>query len=198
MANFAIKFDVTEFGFDKVEEVKSRLKDFSIPLSNIIGLWAEGNARKFDESAGAELSGADEPPALWEPVTLKYYMQKHGPVKRGNRQTFPDWLMVRTGDLMRSLTTRGLFGEYFDQSKALFGIPLNDEERLKAAYNFNKRPTIFLGQSDRLMIKREFRNYLTLGGNYTALIFARQGQRSDIRRAVDTMNSHLAEIAAYG
>lgn len=196
MAHFTVKLSLASRNMERLDELASRLKDFTVPLSNIIGEWARGNTRKFDAAVGAELSGADEPPTQWEPVTLAYYKQKHGPVQRGNRTMFPDWLMVRTGDLMRSLTQRGLFAEFFDATKAVFGTPLDPEEAAKASYNFAKRPTVFLGRSDRNMIRREFQDYLSLGANYKDALFAGASRRYALQKEMQILDMEFAEAVS--
>ena len=196
MANFSIKINVTTQNLERIDEIAARLKDFAAPFSQIIGEWAEGNVRKFAAAEGAELTGADEPPTHWEPITEKYYRQKHGPVKRGGRQLFPDWLMVRTGDLMRSLTTRGGFGEYFDEVQAIFGTPLDPEDAAKASFNFEKRPTVFLGRSDRLMIRRNFQDYLAMGANYKDALFAAAGARYALAKEMKALDAQFSEALA--
>ena len=196
MSNFTVNVKVVSKNTERIDELAARLKDFSVPLSNIIDEWADGNVRKFDESRGAELSGTSIAPVEWEGVTEKYYDQKHGPVKRGSRSIFPDWLMVRTGDLMRALTTRGNFGEYFDQVKAIFGTPLDAEDAAKASYNFAKRPTIFLSESDRLMIRRNFQQYLDLGENYREMLFARAGRLADLQKEIVNLDTQFGEASA--
>ena len=126
-------------------------------------------------------------------MTERYYDEKHGPVKRGNRAIFPDWLMVRTGALMQSLTTRGGFGELIDNASAVFGTPLVPDDAVKAAGNFKKRPTIFLSESDRLMIRREFKNYLNMGANYRDLLFARAGGLSALKAEMKLLDFLYAE-----
>lgn len=167
MGTFKLRLEMTPQRFEKLSEIRARLGDFSIPFANIIAEWAQGNIkRKFAKSIGAEQTGVDQSPAAWAPVTPAYYRQKHGPIVRGNRPLYPDWLMVRTGALKEALGTMGGFSEFHDNHRAVFGTPLNSEAQAAAAGNKEKRPTVFLDRTDRHMVRRELQRYLSIGENY--------------------------------
>lgn len=195
MADFSIKTRIVTKNLSILDEVNARLKDFSIPLSNIVAQWAKGNKRKFAAAKGKEntgASGTDLDPAVWQPLMqslgrmsqiekrayFEWGQKDMGtPYQRWKRKHgMPNWLMVATGSLLQSLSSRGMFGEFIDNARAVFGQPLDPEDSDKARYNYKKRPTIFLSLSDRLMVKAQFQNYLNLGGNYRDLLFARAGR----------------------
>ena len=190
---FKLRLEVTPQNFEKLEEVRARLRDFSVPFAAIIAEWAQGNVRrKFAKGAGAELTGVDQAPATWQPVTEGYYKQKHGPIVRGDRKLYPDWLMVRTGALMEALGTVGGFGEYTDAHRAVFGTPLSPESAAAAAGNREKRPTIFLDRTDRAMVRRELQRYLTLGEGYKAIMWATSGSKYAALKQTREMDLNFA------
>ena len=173
MGSFKLNLVIERKNWERIAEQRARLQDFSVPFANIIKEWAQGNARKFARGVGAESTGADQELATWEPVTEDYWYQKHGPIIRGERALYPDWLMVRTGALMAALgnETSG-FEKFISERIAAFGTPTSDEEAMKAAGNRAKRPTIFLDRTDRGMIRREMQRYLSLGAGYKAALKA--------------------------
>ena len=173
MGSFKLNLVIESKNWERIAEQRARLQDFSVPFANIIKEWAQGNARKFARGVGAESTGADQELATWEPVTEDYWYQKHGPIIRGERSLYPDWLMVRTGALMAALgnETSG-FEKFISERIAAFGTPTSDEEAMKAAGNRAKRPTIFLDRTDRGMIRREMQRYLSLGAGYKAALKA--------------------------
>ena len=175
MGNFKLQLKY-DLNLAKCGEIAERMKDFRIPFGEIISNWAKGNVAKFNAGRGAETTGAIGKaltPAAWKPVTPEYYRQKHGPVKRGDRQTFADWLMVRTGELRDVLTERGGFGELITTNRVVFGTPMDSADADKALYNSERRPTVFLNESDRLGIRAELQNYITFGGNYKNFLKSR-------------------------
>lgn len=193
MGSFKLQFRLTGQNLEAVEEVRARLQDFSAPFAAIVDEWAKGNEDKFAKGKGAELTGVDQPPAFWASVSPAYYRQKHGPVLRGSRTTYPDWLMVRTGDLAASLTSPGAFSEYVDKHRVVFGTPLNQEDADKAMFNREKRPTIFLGRSDRQMVRREMSRYLSMGENYRELMFAKAGRLTALKREMQGLDMRFAD-----
>jgi hypothetical protein len=185
MGSFRLKLNLRQQCWENLDELDARLQDFSPVFANIIGEWARGNVDKFAKGRGAEMTGADQPPTTWEAVTEKYHSQK--------MKKFTDWLMVRTGELMSSLTTRGAFGEFTDEHRAIFGTPLDSSDADKAMYNSDKRPTIFLGRTDRLMIERELQNYLNLGKNYKDILFATGKRRMALKTEMRELDIQFAE-----
>jgi len=193
MGLFKLRLEVNPQNFEKLDEIKARLNDFSVPFVNIISEWAQGNIkRKFARGLGAERTGVDQAPARWEPVSAAYYKQKHGPIVRGTRQLFPDWLMVKTGALMNALGRRGGFVEYVDAHRAVFGTPMDEESAAAAAGNREKRPTIFLDRTDRNMVRRELQRYLTLGENYKDVMWAMAGRKAYIMKQIKEMDIAFA------
>jgi hypothetical protein len=194
MGLFKFRLDVTPQNFEKLTEIRARLEDFSVVFSNIIDEWAKGNVkRKFARAIGGEKKGVDQIMTRWEPVSEAYYRQKHGPIVRGNRQLYPDWLMVKTGNLMNTLGTRGLFAEFIDKKRAVFGTPLNDEAEAAALGNQETRPTVFLDRTDRNVIRRELQQYLSLGENYKSLLWAMAGRKTALMKESRQLDIAFAE-----
>jgi len=195
MLSFKLKL-AYDTKLNRISEIAQRMQDFTVPFANIISEWARMNQAKFIAGQDMELSGVSGgalTPSDWKPVTLNYYKQKHGSVKRGSRQLFPDWLMVRTGDLMRALTSDGGFAEMVDEHRAVFGTPMDEEAATAAKYNSKTRPTIFFNESQQLMIRRELQDYLKLGGNYKALMFDAAGRAWALRQGQAEMDAGFRE-----
>ena len=187
--NFKLKYDID---LSRCSEIAARMRDFSIPFGKIIDNWAASNIQKFGEGKGSEssgFSGGALTPARWEPLTEKYRKAK-------GRKGFSNWLMVRTGDLMSSLINRGGFGEYIDAHRVIFGTPLDAEDADKALYNSETRPTVFLSESNRLNIRSELQAYISLGGDYKALLMARAGKLQAMKNEVYQMDLDFAEAAS--
>lgn len=160
MTTFTFSFRFTTNNVDRLEKLQARCMDFSEPLLRIVSEWALGNKRKFAASRGNESTGVQQfDDVFWEPITSAYAKSKR-------RKGQADWLMVATGSLMQSLTTEGAFGQYVDEKHAQFGTPMDSEDADKAMYNAQSRRVIFLSRGDRLMIKREIKNYLNFGPGY--------------------------------
>ena len=179
--------------FDKCAEIAERMKNFSIPFSNIINEWADGNVQKFEAARGAELTGAsggDLRPATWEPLqSLPYAREKR-------RKGFADWLMVRTGNLMDSLTNRGEFAEFISDHQTAFGVPYDEEAQAASRGNRFTRPTVFLSGPDRQMIKRNLQQYISMGEGYSSFIWARAGKLGKIQDEAYEMDLNFAEAAS--
>ena len=111
-------------------------------------------------------------PAAWEPVGDPYYKQKHGPIMRGSRTLYPDWLMVATGALRDALCSRGGFVEYIAAHTLVWGTPNSPDEAIKAIGNRETRPTVYLSQPDKNMIRRNLQQYLSLGEDYKNVMLA--------------------------
>ena len=178
--------------FDKCAEIAQRMRDFSIPFGEIINEWAAGNVRKFGAGKGSEssgFSGGDLTPARWEPLTEEYRRAKE-------RKGFANWLMVRTGALMDSLCNRGAFSEFMDSHRVIFGVPLDSQAADEALHNSESRPTIFLSGPDRLMIRRNLQQYLTMGGDYKAVMFAASARRYALQKEQITLDVQFREAMA--
>jgi len=166
-------------GTDIPANTADLLRDLTEPLMNIMRDWAEGNKRKFDRSKGAEQTGMTQAAATeWQAVTQEYYKEKHGAnvatsikthklLKRTMKSGgYPDWLMVRTGELMRVMTDPGAFYQSISSQSAAFGTPQDTENMAKVAGNWQKRQVLFLDQGDMRMISGNFHDYLNYGHNY--------------------------------
>jgi hypothetical protein len=156
-----------------------RLKDFSPALADIIDEWAVGNVDKFAGSVGAELSGyTPDPDVFWPEVTAQYYREKHGPIDqkwyaaRGiePRETYPDHLMVKTGNLRDSLTHPDQFAQAILPTRAAFGLPLDEEatDALLGNLEIRGRQTVFLGEMDRDHIASTITQFLYGRGKYAS------------------------------
>lgn len=162
---FQIKF--RSVGANVPGDIAELLADLSEPFQNIIAGWARHNQEKFIRSRGAELSGVDQAAdTMWQPVTARYYRQKHGPVARGARQLYEDWLMVRTRALLLSMIDPAGFYQAVTATSAAFGTPLSDEDQRKVAANWLSRQVIFLDVSDKRMIQANIHDYLAYGHDY--------------------------------
>jgi len=189
--NFQLKYDQD---LSRLGEIQARMKDFSIPFGDIIDKWAESNSRKFEAGRGAELSGtggADLRPAVWEPLQSLPY------VRSKRRRGFADWLMVGTGALMSALTNRGNFGEFIDTHRVAFGVPLDEEDAVKAVNKRNAtlRPTIFLSLPDRNMIKAVLKDYISMSDNYRGFLMSSTDRILGLRKEMKQMNLEFAEVS---
>jgi hypothetical protein len=200
MASF--KFNLKrESDYSRLGEIQGRLNDFSPAFNHIVDEWAAGNALKFAAGVGGEMFGAagkDLSPAVWEPVTEAYYQQKHGPIHRGERELFPDSLMVRTGALRDALCSRGGFAEYIAEHSLAFGTPMNEEEAMKAIGNHDSRPTVFLSGPDRNMIRRNLQQYLNLGADYKNIMMAKSDSAYALKKEAMQMDMGFSEAMANG
>lgn len=209
MGMFKLKLDITPKGFEKVAEMAARVKDFSVPFSNIIGEWAEDNARrKFAKGEGAESTGVDQAPARWEPLTANINAFSHEgkrayfsglnvltPYQRRKRkQGFEDWLMVASGSLRDALSnSEGGFAKFIDAMRVVFGTPLDPENEAKVRGNRKLRPTVFLDRTDRGMVRRELQRYLNLGENYKDLMFQAAASKMMLKKQIKEMNMEFSE-----
>ena len=190
----SFKFNLKrESDYSRLGEIQARLDNFRPAFNHIMEDWAAGNYLKFNAGIGSEMFGAagkDLSPAVWEPVTEAYYQQKHGPIHRGNRELFPDNLMVRTGALRDALSSVRGFDKYVRKHEVEFGQPANYEEAVKELGNSKTRPTVFLSGPDRNMIRRNLQEYLNLGVAYKDIIFLKSSVKAaanyEIKVALDT------------
>ena len=130
------------------------LSDFSPAFEAVDDRWLAGNRKKFEEARGAEGSGVSfDGDTIWQPDSPAYSAEKR-------RKGFDDWLMVRTGELMTAMTTKGAFGEYHDIDARSARFGLTDEPRDRARWNWDKRPVMFLDENDQQMIREMFGAFL--------------------------------------
>ena len=169
-------------------EIAARAKDLTVVFDHIIGEWVAGNERKFGRGMGASASGVSQDTFgtgnNWQALTAKYARQKE-------REGFPDWLMVRTGDLMDAMTTREAMGEAISAQRAVFGMPLDEDQAIKVEGNWNRRQAIFLDRNDRMMINRNVKNYIELGGNYQDILFTRGLQNVAMKNEIKKMDAEF-------
>lgn len=147
--------------------------------------WAALNAQNFEKSVGQELSGADVWGEEWAPVTAAYFKEKHseGTAKvtqkasKGGKaryqESFPNWLMVRTGALREAMINPDALFSAIDDDQAIFGEPLDAElaniVQWQAGDRQKNRNIIFLSDPDMNAIKRIVQDYLSMGGNFAEM-----------------------------
>lgn len=160
--------------------------DFTEPFLAIIRDWAERNVDKFERAMGQEDTGVQQAADnFWEPLgaggswrsvtkadakkamlgmadTLTAYQ------KAKRRAGYPDWLMVRTGSLATALSNPDTFAQFVGANQAAFGVPLDTETAEHAAFNWAKRQAIYLDESDKLNIRKEFKDFMDYGPGYAA------------------------------
>ena len=196
--NFTIVFESKGAGY--FDALAGLCKDFSVPFQNIINEWAKHNVEKFRRGKGAELSGTEQSSDVyWAPLTEQYYRSKHGATeaKRRTRRmagtAVADWLMVRTGDLMRSLTGAGGFVRYVGPTKAIFGQPLDPEDAQKVAGNWMKRQVLFLDLTDKRMIRAHISDYLKYGSDYMGARRQLAAEKARAKREYARMEMEFSE-----
>lgn len=118
----------------------------------IIERFTAHNEDKFDQAAGAQGTGTafDSGMVIWKPLSPAYAAEK-------SAAGYNDWLMVREGDLIESLTNpddAGWYEEVGDRH-ARFGTVLP-----QAGFNQETRPVMFLDPDDRQMTADMFGNYV--------------------------------------
>ena len=161
---FRVNVQIT--GGDKLGELAKRIADLTPVFENIVEQWAKGNAAKFELGQGAEAAGVDVDPSVhWDALKSEAYM------KEKRRHGYSDWLMVRTGNLMRSLSDSSQFLVNVTPTTVTFGSPIDPDASKAAKYNMEKRQTIFLGRSDQLMIQQQVQAYLSFGSDYERELF---------------------------
>ena len=195
MGMFKLNIRFTPKGLERLDEMRARLQDFTIPFNNMVSEWSTGNARKFARGKGAESTGVDQQLLSWEPLyanmgsiskeSKRAYFSGLGalmttPYPRAKRKAgYPDWLMVRTGGLRSVLCSKSdpmvvpAFEQDTGPKSVVFGTPLDSDAAEAAWGNRKTRPTIFLDRTDRGMIRREMQRFLSLGANYKALFALR-------------------------
>lgn len=130
-----------------------RLGSFKVVFDAIIDRWVGHNVEKFEASKGAETTGYYfDDDVAWLPLKSDAYRAQ----KR--RDGYEDWLMVRTGELKDSLTSRDSGPYWYEDvgdEQATFGTL----DR-KAEWNAATRPVMFLDGNDRAMILEMFGSYM--------------------------------------
>lgn len=123
-----------------LEKNAERLLDFSALFGELRDAWVEHNKDKFEQSMGAQELGVwMDDTTFWKELSDAYLAEKE-------REGYEDWLMVRTGELMDGLVSGSGPDWYEDiaERRCLFGT-LN----IKAFYNRETRPVMFLDEEDR-------------------------------------------------
>lgn len=160
--NFKISVKIS--GRDAFDHMAVKLRNFTPAFEEVLKRWLAHNNDKFEEGRGAELSGATfSGDTAWKPVTDAYSEAKR-------RMGFPNWLMVRTGELKGALTTRGAFGQYDEIAPMSARFSLTDEPRQKAQWNLQTRPVMFLDSADQIMIREMFEAYLNDRSPFVAYV----------------------------
>lgn len=176
MPNMGFTIDVTVKNPEVLPEIQARFQNMEEVFNNIIDKWAQGNRRKFNKSRGAELAGVSlDSDVFWAPLTENYRKRKHKTVPN-------DWLMVSSGELMTAMTNPDTIGRAVTKTQAVFGAPISEAEQDKVSGNWSRRPVVFLDRTDTLAIKREIKDWLTLGPGYQDIKFAQGIQRVQAKR----------------
>lgn len=209
MANTSFTINLQVKNLDKLEDLKQRLGDLSIPFENIVIEWAKGNIDKFALSVGQEASGAQvDDTVFWEPLSEGYMRSKHGggaarvtkKAKLGKAHyegAYPDWLMVRTGALRDALTNPESIFQRVEPTRVSFGTPTDPDLAAIVAFQLSgnkKRQVVFLGRSDKLMIEQQLQAYFSFGPGYEKILFARGLENVQNRTA--GMNMQWSDNAA--
>ena len=148
-------------------EIASRIENLVPAFENIVNEWANTNREMFQRAEGQQMFGAEVSTDLfWQGLTPDYARQK-------GADEFPDWLMVRTGSLMESLSDPNQFFHAETPQQAVFGIPTDPGDEAKAGGNWKKRPTIVLKDMDIPVIRKNLQDYFSLGENYREIMFQR-------------------------
>lgn len=179
-----VSFDISVIVANEaaLAEIEGRVKDMSVVFNNIADEWAKGNARKFNQGAGKETSGAAlDADVFWVPLTEKYQKSKR---KKGQA----DWLMVATGQLEATMTNPDAFFRGVQPTMATWGCPMSKEDENKLLGNAETRPVVFFDRQDRLMIRKEIGDYLALGGDYKNILFAQGLQAVNARKEQNIWN----------
>ena len=156
-------FQVTLYmkGVEQFGYLKDRINDPTPLWHNIINMWARGNVDKFLSSLGMEGSGAwidQRSGVFWRGLTPAYMRSKR-------RKGFGDQIMVATGALRSSLTTRGRFFEMIEKERIIFGTPNDPDDVMKVLYNWESRQTIFLSAADMTRIQNLTFQFLQFPGS---------------------------------
>jgi hypothetical protein len=173
-------FQVTLYikGADWPQKMQGKLKNFVPAWEQVVDSWARGNLEKFGASLGLEAVGA-----FIDKATGVFWKElQPGYMKSKRRMGYPDQIMVATGALMNSLTTRGRFFEMLEQERVVFGSPLDPDDAMKISMNWDTRQTIFLSEADMRRIESIVARYLTVPAQ-------------DIRKEVARMDIEFAEKA---
>jgi hypothetical protein len=149
------KISIFQENVDILPELQNKVKDLTGLFEQIIDQWAKGNPEKFGFAAGASLSGARvDPQVEWQALSPAYFKAKS--------KRYPDQIMVRTGSLRDSLSNPSLFFQMVNPEQAVFGAPNDADDAMKVQFNWEKRQTIFLGDSDQNMIRELESKYFTV------------------------------------
>lgn len=149
VSSFRIKIILK--GEEQIARLGDRLHDFREVFDRFLDRFVRHNRDKFESGRGMEGGGtAFDFETRWKADSPKYSASKR-------RAGYEDWLMVRTGELMRSLTGRDNFGWYekLDTHGATFGTLVR-----QAWYHRETRPVMFLDVQDLNTLRDLFGAYL--------------------------------------
>lgn len=164
-----VQFNVKVTVKDSDTGIARRARDLSPAFEEIVDQWVYGNQAKFEAAEGGETGGVEFSTATWLGVTPKYYRQKHGPILRGSRQLYADWLMKATGQLMETMTDKDSIQRAVTATAVAFGMPANDEAAEKVLGNLSRREVIFLSEDEMAqdgMIVSIINSYLGATGKF--------------------------------
>lgn len=151
VVNFHVKLRIK--GEQWLRVLGDRLADFSPAFEQIYKSWLARNVIKFEQAKGAEAGGVsfDGGEVNWQALTEAYRIRKE-------KMGFENWLMVRSGELMASLTQEGAAGAYVSIEAQFSSFGTTNPA---AAYHWIPRQTVFLDEGDRESVRTEFSDYLS-------------------------------------
>lgn len=199
MAN--LRFNVRVFVENPaaLPEIQERMKDLTPAFDAIYLRWVAINEQKFDLAKGGEVGGAQIFEELWAGLSTGYLKEKHPAgapkrkVSRGSVTEYPDWLMVRTGELRNAMINPEALFHDLEPGQAVFGMPndpdLADIVRGQAGPRQHERHIIFLSLPDMNAIRMIMQDYLGLGGDFADLRFAKGVESAQLGREVEDMEA---------
>jgi hypothetical protein len=171
--SFRIRVEIV--GSEILPELAARVKDFRPAFEHIIDEWAKDNKDKFASAQGKEASGANiDSDVFWKGLTA-------GTMKQKRAAGFPNAIMHATGALEEAMTDPEGFFREMTPEQTVFGTPTSPEEENKIYRNRKTRQVVFLSVDDQRMIDKNIQDYLSFGGNYKEILFAK-GMESIQRR----------------
>lgn len=204
MANLRFNVKVYLENAGVLPELQARMADLSPFFEAVYQRWVDVNAQKFEQSRGAETTGAFIFDEFWQSLSSGYIKEKHpsGAPRRRRKSSgeYPDWLMVRTGALMEAMTDPTALFNAIGPEQATFGTP-NDPEladivRWQSGERQKHRDIVFLAEPDMNSIRMNLQDYLGMGGDFQALRFAAGMQAQALEEEKEAMEAQFQFDAA--
>lgn len=186
---------------EALPELRERTANLQPAFEAIYRDWVDINEQKFEQAKGGESSGAQIFEEFWAGLTSGYMREKHpggAPKRKVQKATgteYPDWLMVRTGALMKAMTSPEALFHEFSQDEAVFGTPedpdLADIVKWQAGGRQKERNVIFLSLPDMNAIRKEISDYLAMGGEFQGIMFARGLESEGLVAEAESMDAEF-------